>query len=55
MKETKEIMKILSENKKKEQEKDRQLKVTKEKAKDVAGCVWMSIAYLLIMFLISRI
>ena len=55
MKETNEMMKILSENKKKEQEKNRKLKGIKEKAKDITRVIWMCVGIILIFMLIAQI
>ena len=55
MKETKEMMKILSENKRKEQIKKRELNRTKEHAKDILNVVWLCVAYVIIIKLISLI
>ena len=53
MKETKEMMEILSENKKKVQEKDKQLKLAK--AKDILGVIYMLIALIVVVTLIAKI
>jgi hypothetical protein len=55
MKETNEMMKILSENKKKVQEKDKQLKATKEKAKDITSVIWMCVAGVIIFSLMAQL
>lgn len=55
MKETKEMMKILSENKRKVQEKDKQLKLAKAKAKDILGVIYMFIALIVVVTLIAKI
>lgn len=55
MKETKEMMRILSENKKKAQEKSKELKKTKDKATDVIGVTWMCVAMVIIFTIIAQI
>ena len=55
MKETKEMMKILSENKKREQARDRQLKEAKERAKDVTGVIWLYVVGIVIFTLIAQL
>lgn len=55
MKETKEMMKILSENKKKVQEKKKALKEAKAKAFDILGAIIMCMALIIIVMLICKI
>lgn len=52
-KESKEMMKILSENKKKGQLKNKQLAATKEHAKDILTSVWMIVGFFIVIELIS--
>lgn len=52
-KESKEMMRILSENKKKGQLKNKQLVATKEHAKDILTSVWMLVGFVLMMELLS--
>lgn len=52
-KESKEMMRVLSENKKKGQLKNKQLEATKEHAKDILTTVWMLVGFVIMMELIS--
>lgn len=52
-KESKEMMKILSENKKKVRGSKTRTIATKEKAKDVLRSVWMCVGFMVIIGLIS--
>lgn len=52
-KESKEMMKILSENKKKGQLKNKQLAATKEKAQDILTSVWLIVGFFMTIEFIS--
>lgn len=52
-KESKEMMKILSENKRKIRGNKTRTIVTKEKAKDVLRSVWMCVGFVVVISLIS--
>lgn len=55
MKETKEMMEILSENKKKVQEKKKAVKEAKTKALDVFGAIMICLIAFIAIMLISKI
>ena len=55
MKETKEMMEILSENKKKVQEKKKSVKEAKTKALDVFGAIMICLIAFITIMLISKI
>ena len=52
-KESKEMMKILSENKKKGQLKNKQLAAAKEKAQDILTSVWLIVGFFMTIEFIS--
>ena len=55
MKDTKEMMRILSENKKKVQNEKRKLEETKEHAIDIAKAIWMCVGLVVFTQLICLI
>ena len=50
-----EMMKILSENKRKIQEKKKQIRIARNNAKDILGVICMSLIFIFIMILIANI
>lgn len=54
-KESKEMMKVLSENKKKVRANATRTAAAKEKAQDILKCVWMCVGFVVVVGLISLI